>query len=172
MKNLIWVPRSGAMIMAFQVTSMAGDIEFKKPFTVVDHVHLDSYFGLGHEGIRIQNKFQDNEPSPGGELCFDTIAEYFHMPKNRVGVQNICYHQSGAEVAKPKAKVVRGSINAKLKVNFTGTPRLDGVGVRDGAFWVHSRTQVLAENDIDAGLSVAGTLGYDIKFFSPFRGNI
>lgn len=196
MKQLILANITFAMFLASPITLSAGGSESKKPITTVDHVDLDSYVGLWYEIQRIENEFQDNEPSPGDGPCFNTTAEYSFLPKGKIGVQNTCYRQSGAEVAKAKAKVVRGSNNAKLKVNFTGIPLLEWLGIGNGDYWILalggknaenlyswvlvgspdlkygwilSRTPDLADKEIKNALSVALLVGYETQLFKSFR---
>ena len=196
MKQLVLAYITFSISLASPITLLAGSSESKKPIPTVDHVDLGSYVGIWYEIQRIENEFQDNEPSPGDGPCFNTTAAYSFLPKGKIGLQNTCYRLSGAEVAKAKAKVVRGSNNAKLKVNFTGIPLLEWLGIGSGDYWILalgeknaenlyswvlvgspnleygwilSRTPVLAESEIENALSVAEAVGYDRELFRPFR---
>jgi apolipoprotein D and lipocalin family protein len=182
------------LAFALQTTAVAS--ETKKPIPTVERVDLESYLGLWYENRRIENDFQDNEPSPGEGPCFNTTAEYTALPKGKIEVKNTCGRQSGREVAKATARVVRGSKNAKLKVNFTGIPLLEKLGIGDGDYWVLalgeknanglyswalvgapkldfgwilSRTPDLEESEVQIALNVAESLGYDPELFKSFN---
>lgn len=194
MKHLIQSFSALVLLFALPATSNATAVVQSIP--TVDHVDLDSYLGLWHEVSRIENDFQDNEPSPGEGPCYNSTAEYSRLPKGKIKVQNACQRQSGAEVAIAKARVVRGSNNAKLKVNFTGVPLLEWLGIGDGDYWVLalgeknsdnlyswvlvgapkldygwvlSRTPTLPEAQYDAVLEYAESLGYDRESFKSFQ---
>ncbi len=167
-----------------------------QPIPTVSNVDLNSYLGLWYEILRIENDFQDNEPSIGEGPCFNTRAEYSLLPKGKIGVKNTCVRKSGIEVAKAKARVVHGSNNSKLKVNFTGVPILEWLGIGNGDYWILalgektsdgfyswalvgapkldygwilSRTPNMAESDIESALNVAAAVGYDTELFKPFQ---
>lgn len=180
--------------MAFPVQSVAR--ERKKPIPTVEQVDLESYVGLWYEIRRIENKFQDNEPAPGEGPCFNVTAEYSFLPKGKIKVLNTCYRLTKVEKAKAKARVVKGSHNAKLKVNFTGIRILERLGIGDGDYWVLalgekntenlyswvlvgapklnfgwilSRTPQMDENDLSEALRVAESVGYKVSRFKPFQ---
>lgn len=190
---LIKILMAGAFIISQAITSFADE---PKSIPTVDLVDLDSYLGLWHEVLRIENEFQDKEPSPGEGPCFNTTAEYTSLPKGKIGVKNTCSRQSGNEVARANARVVRGSKNSKLKVNFTGVPFLEWLGIGDGDYWilalgeknpdglyswslvgapnldygwVLSRTPRMDDMDIKAALGVAATVGYETAIFKSFQ---
>lgn len=196
MKQLIWVPITFALILNLPLTLLGKDSERKKPIPTVSYVDLNSYVGLWHEILRIENEFQDDEPSPGDGPCLNTTAEYSFLPKGKIGVRNTCYRLSGAEIARAKARVVRGSDNAKLKVNFTGIPLLAWLGIGDGDYWILalgekndgnlyswvlvgspkldygwilSRGPILAESEIEKALNAAEAVGYDRNLFKSFQ---
>ena len=73
------------------------------PIPTVDHVDLESYVGLWHEILRVENSFQDNEPAPGEGPCYNTTAEYSSLPKGKIGVKNTCGRKSGNEISIAKA---------------------------------------------------------------------
>lgn len=181
--------------LALPLASLA-DRDNKVEIPTVDHVDLESYIGLWYEIRRIENEFQDNEPKPGDGVCFNVTAEYGILPKNKIKVKNMCYRQSRVEVARAKARAVRGSNNAKLKVNFTGIPLLEWLGIGNGDYWILalgeknsenlyswalvgspgldyawilSRKENLEECEIERALRVAESVGYDIKLFKSFR---
>ena len=194
MMVLVRISMAFAMFFSLPTASLANGE--KKPIPTVDHVDLESYLGLWHEIFRIENSFQDNEPSPGEGPCFNTTAEYSLLPKGKIRVRNTCFRKSGSEVAKAKAYAVSGSNNSKLKVNFTGIPFLEWLGIGNGDYWILalgeknseglyswvlvgapkldygwilSRTSEMSNSDIDAALGVAASVGYDTKLFKPFQ---
>ncbi len=196
MKHTILSGLTLAMLLTTPRILLADGAEYHEPIPTVDYVDLVSYIGLWHEVRRIENEFQDNEPSPGEGPCVNTTAEYSFLPKGKIQVKNTCYRQSGAEVAKAKGRVVHGSNNAKLKVNFTGIRLLEWLGIGDGDYWILalgeknaanlyswvlvgspdlqygwilSRTPALAESEIEKALGVADELGFHRDSFKPFR---
>lgn len=109
----------------------------------VRKVELGSYLGLWHEQVRMPNDFQDDieNDDSGFSKCRTTTARYGTLSDGRISVENSCarYNRSGkkkVDVARAKARVVEGSNGAKLKVNFTGVPFLEWVGIGDGDYWV------------------------------------
>ena len=180
---------------AVPIVSLASDRN-SNSIPTVDHVELESYVGLWYEISRIENEFQDNEPHPGDGPCFNTTAEYGFLPKGKISVKNSCYRTSGVEVAKAKAQTVPGSNNSKLKVNFTGIPLLEWLGIGNGDYWILglgnknsdnlyswvligspslnygwilSRTKNLPDRDILKALDIASSVGYDINLFKSFQ---
>ena len=114
-----------------------------KPITppeTVASVDLNKYVGKWFETQRIPNSFQDKKKR-GYNECFNTTAEYSKAGSNKINVTNTCYryndqNQEYVDIAKAKAKVVEGSNNAKLKVNFTGLSLLEWLGIGDGDYWI------------------------------------
>lgn len=184
----------GFLLMAFSGFSMASKTQ--KTIPTLDSVELTAYLGLWYEVSRIENDFQDNEPKPGSGPCFNTTAEYTILPNEKIEVKNTCYRTTGKEVAKAKAKVVPGSNNAKLKVNFTGVPFFEWLGLGDADYWILglgeknseglyswalvgspslkfgwilSRTTDLSAKDVESALQIAESLGYDRQLFKFFR---
>lgn len=163
----------------------------------VDNVDLPAYLGLWHEVRRIENDFQDKDSKKNPGVCFNTTAEYSLLPNQKIEVKNSCYRDNNiAEVALAKARVVEGSNNAKLKVNFTGVPLLEFLGIGDGDYWilalgplnsqnlyswvlvgspdltvgwVLSRTPTLATADLDTALDLAESVGYQRTDFKSFQ---
>jgi apolipoprotein D and lipocalin family protein len=162
----------------------------------VEKVDLESYVGKWFEIKRIENDFQDNEPMAGEGVCYNVTAEYGFLPQNKISVKNTCYRKSRVEIANAKAKSVRGSNNAKLKVNFTGIPFLEWLGIGNGDYWILalgdknsenlyswvlvgspdlkygwilSRDLNLDEIEIERALSIAESVGYDASLFKSFR---
>ena len=100
------------------------------------------------------------------------------------------------EVAQAKGKVVEDSGNAKLKVNFTGIPILEFLGIGNGDYWILalgpknesglyswvlvgsptikygwilSRTPNLGAAQIETALQAAEAAGYSRDQFKSFR---
>ncbi len=180
--------------MALSTTSFAVDNKYSLP--TVTGVDLNSYVGLWFEVRRIENEFQDNEPKAGDGPCYNATAQYTFLSRGIIGVKNTCYRQSGAEVAIAKARVVKGSNNSKLKVNFTGVKVLEWLGIGSGDYWIlalgpknadnlyswvlvgspdlHygwilSRTPELAESEMETALAVAESAGYEMSLFKSFQ---
>ena len=168
----------------------------KAEIPTVERVDLAQYLGLWYEQLRIENSFQDNEVEGSVGVCRNTTAEYSTLDDGRIQVKNTCYRNTSPSIAIAKARVVEGSNNAKLKVNFTGIPALEWLGIGDGDYWilalgpvnsdglyswalvgapgldfgwVLSRTPNLAVEDIEAALKVAESVGYDRNLFIGFR---
>lgn len=164
--------------------------------TTVESVELDSYVGRWYEMQRIPNDFQDNEPKNGEGVCYNTTAEYGYLPKNKISVKNVCYRTNKVDTALAKAKVVKGSQNAKLKVNFTGIKLLEWLGIGNGDYWilalgplnendqyswslvgspnldygwVLSRGLNITTDELNAILDIAESLGYDRSKFKSMR---
>jgi apolipoprotein D and lipocalin family protein len=162
----------------------------------VDNVDLASYLGQWYEVRRIPNDFQDNEPKPGDGPCFNSTAEYSALPNEKIKVTNICNRKSRSEVAIAKARVVSDSNNAKLKVNFTGVPFLEWLGIGDADYWILalgeknsenlyswvlvgtpkldygwilSRTALLPDSEIESALKTAESVGYERRSFQNFQ---
>lgn len=106
----------------------------------VSYVELESYLGSWNEVFRLPNSFQDNKLVGGYGACFNTTTVYSPLKDGRVDVVNTCYRSNGSkvkvEVAQAKARAVKGSGNSKLKVNFTGIPLLEHLGIGDGDYWI------------------------------------
>jgi apolipoprotein D and lipocalin family protein len=110
------------------------------PPETVESVDLNKYIGKWYEVQRIPNTFQDKKKR-GFHECFNTTAEYSKAGINKINVINTCYRYDDQnneyiDIAKAKAKVVEGSNNAKLKVNFTGLSLLEWLGIGNGDYWI------------------------------------
>jgi apolipoprotein D and lipocalin family protein len=110
------------------------------PPETVASVDLNKYVGKWFEIQRIPNNFQDKKKRDYNE-CFNTTAEYSKAGTNKINVLNTCYryndqNQEYVDIAKAKGKVVEGSNNSKLKVNFTGLSLLEWLGIGDGDYWI------------------------------------
>ena len=112
------------------------------PPTTVSNVELNRYFGSWYEIVRIPNSFQDNTTKDRFGRCYDTIAEYAPIRKNKLSVKNTCIRYNETEdatmidVAEAIGKSVENSGNAKLKVNFTGFALLRWTGFGDANYWI------------------------------------
>ena len=105
-------------------------------------IDLDAYLGTWYEQVRIPNEFQDNTRGSHG-ICTETSATYGELPGGKISVTNRCTRvntqdpsDTYEEVAEGVARVVRGSNNTKLKVNFTGIPLLQWLGIGSGDYWI------------------------------------
>lgn len=110
------------------------------PPETVESVDLNKYVGKWYEILRIPNNFQDKKKH-GYKECFNTTAEYSKKDKDKINILNTCYryndqNEEYVDIAKAKGKVVEGSNNAKLKVNFTGLSFLEWLGIGDGDYWI------------------------------------
>lgn len=180
-------------LIVFLSTSLS--VTNASPPTVAS-VDLKSYVGLWYEIRRIENDFQDVEPTLGEGACFNTQAEYSILPSGKINVKNSCFRKSTTEVANGKAYAVEGSNNSKLKVNFTGNSLLEWLGIGDGDYWILAlgpqnsaglytwvlvgapnldygwilaREPKLGANEIETALSVAESVGYNRNVFKSFR---
>jgi apolipoprotein D and lipocalin family protein len=133
----------------FQLSGLLGVILFAAiqtyamgtPPPTVNSVDLNAYVGEWYEQRRLSNSFQDNLPLAGYGVCQNTKATYVVLGKDKLSVTNTCYRfddsgKSQEETAHAKARVVAGSNNAKLKVNFTGIALLEFLGIGDGDYWI------------------------------------
>jgi apolipoprotein D and lipocalin family protein len=134
------------------ILALASAFTFTSPTLAdtVNSVDLSQYLGEWYEIRRIANEFQDNELEDGFGACGETRAEYSALAFGRISVTNTCTrynnaNQSFEEVAEGVARVVRGSNNSKLKVNFTGLPFLRWFGIGDGDYWIYALGPVNAE---------------------------
>ena len=94
----------------------------RPPLRTVDSVDLGRYTGKWYEIAKYPNWFQRN-------CSGNTTAEYAARPGGSIGVVNQCLGRNGKLMrVVGTAKVVPGSGNAKLKVNFGGPI--------SGAYWV------------------------------------
>jgi len=80
------------------------------PLQTVDYVDLEKYAGLWYEIALIPNSFEKG--------CSCTTAEYQITGKSYIRVINSCQRKGKRTYAKGKAFVVKGSNNARLKVQF------------------------------------------------------
>ncbi len=184
-----------SLILLASIASLAVEAESYPDMPTVPSVELDSYLGLWYEIRRVENNFQDNKKKTEG-VCYNTTAEYSLLPEGKIQVKNTCYRKTKSEIAKAKARIVKGSNNAKLKVNFTGIGFLEWLRIGDGDYWILdlgpinesgqyswalvgekkrkfgwilSRTPELAEEDLSSAIETAASLGYDITKFKEFR---
>ena len=81
-----------------------------EPLQTVSEVNLERYVGLWYEIASFPQKFQKG--------CRCTTAEYQLTGKNYIRVMNKCQKPGKFAKIEGKAYVVKGSGNAKLKVQF------------------------------------------------------
>ncbi len=100
-------------LFAFGLTGLCAQDSGIQPVRTVDKVDLDRYMGKWFEIAAFPQKFQKG--------CHCTTAEYEMTDKGYVRVVNAC-RKGGPDGkvsrAKGKAFVVKGSGNAKLRVQF------------------------------------------------------
>jgi apolipoprotein D and lipocalin family protein len=179
----------------FSINSFANSTRNQIP--TVEKVELSSYLGLWHEVLRVENDFQDNQPKNGQGVCYNVTAEYGLLTSGKVSVKNTCFRNENLpEVANAKARIVKNSGGAKLKVNFTGILLLECLHIGDGDYWILalgpineqglyswalvgspnlqygwllSRTRDLDSSEIETALNIAENLGYDRDQFKNFQ---
>lgn len=107
----------------------------------MSQVQLDRYIGIWYEIARLPNAFQDDIKNDGSgySQCLNTTAEYTPTDSQKMTIVNTCYRQKGSEVrveeAHGRARATDASFS-KLKVNFTGNPILEALGIGDGDYWI------------------------------------
>jgi apolipoprotein D and lipocalin family protein len=135
----------------------------------VSSVDLEKYAGLWYEYASFPARFQKG--------CANTTAEYKLSPKGFVIVINQCTRESGRTGIEGKAFVVKGSGNAKLKVQFFWPFRGDywilelaedyswaAVGSpKRNYLWILSRTPVMDENLYKEITDRVAKKGFDIS---------
>jgi apolipoprotein D and lipocalin family protein len=187
----IWIVALSLVLAAEQAFGFGK----KRDLPTVERVELESYLGLWHEIRRVENDFQDNEPAEGAGPCRKTTAEYGQLSSGKISVTNRCGRKTGVEEARAIARPVPGSQNAKLKVNFTGIPILEKLGIGDGDYWVLAlgplnskgqyswslvgspglkygwvlaRDPALSAEELERALSAAEAVGYERSQFKAF----
>jgi len=166
MKTLLFL-LSISGIMALTGMAAAQD----KPLETVPSVDLQKYLGRWYEISSFPQSFQKG--------CHCTVAEY-SMEKNFVRVINTCRKDSSegkVKQAKGKAFVVKGSNNAKLRVQFFWPFRGDYwiidlaedysfavVGAPDRDYlWILSRTPQMDEGLYQEIVKRCADKGFDIN---------
>lgn len=96
-----------AALVTLLLTSCSSVV--KKPPMTASHVDLQRYMGTWYEMASFPNGFQKG--------CQQTRASYT-LEKNFVRVVNQCYRNGKVTRARAKAWPVKGSGNARLKVQF------------------------------------------------------
>lgn len=141
------------------------------PPRTVDYVDLARYAGLWYEVASL--------PAPFQEECFCTEARYTLREDGEIEVLNSCRKGSTGgpiEVVKARARVVPGSRNAKLELEFFGDSKGDYwiigldpeykwalVGHPSRRYlWVLSRTPRLGSGDLEAVKALASSKGYSL----------
>jgi len=144
------------------------------PPQTVDSVDLSRYLGKWYDIASYAAWFQKG--------CSCTTAEYEPVPgKNYIKVTNRCIKYKNGKtvnsVANGKAFIVKGSGNAKLKVQFAWPFRGDYhiIGLSDDYswavvghpkrkyLWILSRTPVIPEAVYSSILNLISERGYDIS---------
>jgi len=158
-------------LAALALGSCASRPTASAPPATVARVDLARYAGTWHEIASKPMIFQKG--------CRGTTAEYTANPDGTIKVENTCRKETG-EIAKAvgKAKVVAGSGNAKLKVNFFGpfwgdywVLALDEKDYRYALIggpnrkylWILSRTPTLDEATFNQLTGIAKAQGYDLS---------
>jgi len=142
------------------------------PLPTVESVDLARYMGDWYEIALLPNRFQS--------MCVaDTQASY-RLEGDVVRVRNRCRKADGAlEEANGVAKVVEGSLNAKLRVSFfrpfygdywilaiDQDYRWVLIGEPNRTYgWVLSRTPNLDDTSLQIALDKAAALGFDRAAF-------
>ncbi len=122
------------------------------PLKVVDYVNIDRYLGKWFQIASIPQSFQEG--------CTNSQAEYSKIKPGLIKVINSCEVDGRTRAVQGKARVVDISTNAKLKVQFMGSPEGDywiielddryqyavvGVPSRK-ALWILSRTRQISDD--------------------------
>lgn len=138
-------------------------------------VNLDQYLGVWHELGRYENRFERG--------CEAVTAKYIKRIDGLIDIMNTCREPNSlgrTRVARGRARLVRGSRNAKLKVSFFG-PFFSGnywvldhaddyawsiVGEPSGRFlWILSRDPAPASRFYEQLVERCRFLGYDMGRF-------
>ncbi len=120
-------------IMIFISAILSGCKVQPEPLKTVSEVNLERYAGLWYEIASFPQKFQKG--------CKCTTAEYQLTEKNYIRVINKCQKPGKFAKIEGKAFVVKGSGNAKLKVQF---------------FWPFKGDYWIIELDSDYNWAVVG----------------
>ena len=156
----------------FLVSARIGAFAQGQPLETVPAVDLQKYVGKWYEIAAFPQRFQKG--------CHCTAAEYEMTDKGYVRVINSCRKDSPAgklTVAKGKAYVVKGSNNAKLRVQFFWPFRGDYwiidlapdygyavVGAPDRNYlWILSRTTKMDEGLYQEIVNRIAQKGFDIS---------
>ena len=165
-----------AACAALPVSGPVGNTQVPQPAKPVD---IKAYTGLWYEMARYDNGFERN--------CEGVTAEYGLLPDGQVSVTNACH--TGApdgplKVSKGKAKILRDSGNAKLKVSFFGPFYVGDYWVLDHAddyswsivgepsgryLWILTRQATPAPQVRQMLLERVRQLGYDGALIRPTK---
>ena len=140
------------------------------PVTPVPSVDLNRYLGSWYEIAHLPMFFQRH-------CLADTTATYSLLGDSRIGVLNRCRTAKGVDQAKGKARVMKDSGNARLKVTFfwpfSGDYWVIGLDPdyrwavvgepRRKYLWILSRTPVLPPGQLEAARQAALAQGYDLS---------
>ena len=139
------------------------------PARSVESVDLTRYVGLWYEIANFPMFFQRN-------CIADTTAHYSMRDDGRIAVRNRCRTKDGVDEANGVAEIVPASGNARLKVSFFWPFKGDYwvfaldpdyrwavVGNPNRKYlWLLSRTPVLAKDQLDLALKLAGEQGFKL----------
>lgn len=137
MRNILIL---GSLLFSLPLVSWSSE---EATVPTVPRLELNAYLGKWYELVRMPNDFQDeiDRDGSGFSNCKFTTATYGRLSDGKISVTNRCLRvnksgQKKLEVARARASVVEGSHGSKLKVNFTGIPLLEWLGIGDGDYWV------------------------------------
>jgi apolipoprotein D and lipocalin family protein len=159
---------------AIALASCAARPPHAQPPTTVASVDLARYAGTWYEIASKPMIFQRG--------CEGTTAVYTAQPNGTFSVENTCRKKDGTTAkAVGRAKVVPGTGNAKLKVNFFGpfwgdywvlavdekNYRYALIGGPDRRYlWVLSRTRTMDQETFSQLTGLAKSQGYDLSDLS------
>ncbi len=164
------------MRFAFATTRPSGNAHVPEPAKSVD---LTRDAGLWYELGRYDNRFERG--------CEAVTAEYAPRADGLIEVINTCHEgtpDGHVRVSKGRARVVKGSQNAKLKVSFFGPFFLGNywvldhaddytwsiVGERSGRYlWILTRAPQPGADHKARLMGRAQSLGYDMAMFRQTR---
>jgi apolipoprotein D and lipocalin family protein len=172
MKFPLLLAASTAFVMA--LASCASRPRYAQPPTTVASVDLARYAGSWYEIASKPMIFQRG--------CEGTTAVYTAQANGSITVENTCRKKDGTTAkAVGRAKVVPGTGNAKLKVNFFGPfwgdywvlaldekdYRYALIGGPDRRYlWILSRTRTMDQTTLTKLTSIAQAQGYDLSDLS------
>jgi apolipoprotein D and lipocalin family protein len=167
MKSIFSI-KFNSLIIVCTMSLMSSSCRSQAPETV-SSVDLEKYAGLWYEYASFPTRFQKG--------CRNTTAEYKISPKGYVIVINKCTRDKNRGGIEGKAFVVKGSGNAKLKVQFFWPFKGDywilelaedyswaAVGSpKRNYLWILTRTPVMDENLYKEITDRVAKKGFDIS---------
>ena len=159
-----------SLLLAACSSMPVGNLHVPEPAKAVQ---LDRYTGLWYEIARYQNSFEKG--------CEAVTAQYDALEDGRIAIINTCHKNSVSghiSTATGKAKVVKGSQNAKLKVSFFGPFYVGDYWILDHAddyswsivgepsgryLWILTRNAHPDDTVVDKLYTRARKMGYEIK---------